>query len=338
MPGLPIYENTIADMAAKASLSVVNISSITSITISRSPSSQYFPYEFPGNGSQQQEKLEAKHTGSGVIIRSDGYILTNSHVVGPSSQIKVTLYDKRIFPGKVIGRDSFTDLALVKIQANNLPIAHLGTSKSLRPGDLAVAIGSPLGLDRTVTLGIVSALNRSIADLNNNVELVQTDAAINPGNSGGPLLNIRGDVIGINTAIEGNAQNIGFAIPVDTAKEVAEQLLANKKISRAYLGIYMQDLTPDLAKALGLDQAEQGVLVSKVLSGTAGARAGLSVGDVISRVDGKAVASSQDVQKQVRNHKPGDNVTLTLTRRNGMQRNVSVTVGQYPTVPEEGER
>ena len=178
--------------------------------------------------------------------------------------IKVTLNDKRTFKGTVVGRDSLTDLAIVKIEAKNLPAARFGTSKTIRPGDWAIAIGSPLGLDHTVTLGIISALGRSLSDLNNSVELIQTDAAINPGNSGGPLLNIHGDVVGVNTAIRGDAQNIGFAIPVDVAKDVAAQLLAHGTIARPYLGIFMQELDEKLAHSLALSPSTKGVIIAGI--------------------------------------------------------------------------
>lgn len=219
---LKIGDNAIADIAESAAPSVVNIDTQMSVSMPRDVFHNgrgFGNFEFffgPGFQGLPQEprRFESRGSGSGVIVRKDGYILTNNHVVKNATAIKVTLNDKQVFKGKVVGRDSFTDLALVKIDAQDLPVARFGSSKALRPGDWAIAIGSPLGLDHTVTLGIVSALGRSLADLNNNVELIQTDAAINPGNSGGPLLNIHGEVIGINTAIRSDAQNIGFAIPI----------------------------------------------------------------------------------------------------------------------------
>src|SRR5579885_709784 len=279
-------ENTVADIAAEASKSVVSIQTTSTVSVSEAPFHLGLPFkdfeQFFGPDAQlfQQNrvrKYESHGTGSGVIIRPDGYILTNNHVI-QADDITVTLDDKRTFKGKVVGRDSFTDLALVKIDAGNLPVAKLGSTKTLRPGDWAIAIGSPLGLDHTVTFGIISALGRSLSELGSNVELIQTDAAINPGNSGGPLLNIHGEVIGLNTAIRGDAQNVGFAIPIDVAKEVANQLLKGGKIARAYLGIYMHELEPSLCKSLGLQESMKGVLVARVAEGSPADKSGLQLG------------------------------------------------------------
>src|SRR5579885_1415457 len=280
--------NTVADIASEASKYVVNIDTKKSTTVPDAPFHFNLPFKdfefFFGPDMQPFDqkgltprKFESKGTGSGVIYRADGYILTNNHVV-QADEITITLADKRTFKGKVVGRDSFTDLALVKIDANNLPAAKLGSSKTLRPGDWAIAIGSPLGLDHTVTFGIISALGRSLSELGSNVELIQTDAAINPGNSGGPLLNIHGEVIGLNTAIRGDAQNVGFAIPIDVAKEVANQLLKGGKIARAYLGIYMHELEPSLCKSLGLQESMKGVLVARVAEGSPADKSGLQLG------------------------------------------------------------
>lgn len=331
---LSLGENTIADIAQEASGSVVNIDVESKIDL---PQYQFDPFSdfsfFFGPGLSMPHamprKFEKRGTGSGLIIKSDGYILTNFHVVGQVDKIKVTLNDKRTFEGKVVGRDSFTDLALVKIDATGLPAAHLGTSKSLRPGDWAIAIGSPLGLDHTVTLGIISALGRSLGDLNNNVDLIQTDAAINPGNSGGPLLNIHGDVIGINVAIRGDAQNIGFAIPIDLAKETSEQLLKGGTIARAYLGISMRDLDEATNKSLGLPDNAKGVLIAQIVPNSPAQSSGLEQGDVINRVDGTQITSSKQVRDLVRKHKPNDKLSM-LVARNGTLTPITVTIGDYP--------
>lgn len=277
-----------------------------------------------------------KGTGSGVIFRSDGYILTNNHVAGNADVIEVTLNDKRKYRAKVVGKDRFTDLALLKIDGvNNLPAANFGESKALRPGDWAIAIGSPLGFDHTVTLGIISALGRLLPAGQNetsslgNVQLIQTDAAINPGNSGGPLLNIHGDVIGITTAIRGDAQNIGFAIPVDVAKDVAQQLLDKGSIARAYIGIYMQDLNDGIARSLHVSPNTKGVLVARAAEGSPAEKAGLSQGDVIVKVDGQTVTNSKEVQAIVRKHKPGDNVEFLLSRGNELVA-ATIKIGDYP--------
>ncbi len=332
---LQLGENTIADIAKLVSDSVVNIDISKDYTV---PDFQdplgSLPFFFGGGDQQlhqpEMRKFQARGCGSGVIYRSDGYILTNNHVVGQADDIKVTLNDKRQFVGKVVGRDSFTDLALVKIDATGLPAARFGTSKSLRPGDWAIAIGSPLGLDHSVSLGIISALGRSLDGLNNNVELIQTDAAINPGNSGGPLINIHGDVIGINVAIRGDGQNIGFAIPVDVVKDVAKQLVEHGTIARAYLGIYMQDMDPELAKSLGLPPDTKGVLVARAMPNGPAEKAGIASGDVIQRVDGTAVNTAKEVQSFVLKHKPNEKLSL-LVARNGILKPITVTVGDRPT-------
>jgi serine protease Do len=339
-----LAENTIADIASKVSDSVVNIDTRRSITLASA--SGFDPMQSflfgPGMGfeiPQQQQRpriFEQKGTGSGVIFRSDGYILTNNHVAGNADVIEVTLNDKRKYRAKVVGKDRFTDLALLKIDGvNNLPAANFGESKALRPGDWAIAIGSPLGFDHTVTLGIISALGRLLPAGQNetsslgNVQLIQTDAAINPGNSGGPLLNIHGDVIGITTAIRGDAQNIGFAIPVDVAKDVAQQLLDKGSIARAYIGIYMQDLNDGIARSLHVSPNTKGVLVARAAEGSPAEKAGLSQGDVIVKVDGQTVTNSKEVQAIVRKHKPGDNVEFLLSRGNELVA-ATIKIGDYP--------
>lgn len=327
---LSMAENTIADMASKASESVVNIDISKNIQVPTVGFNSPFQFFF-GNGMEQNgtpRKFQQHGSGSGVVIRQDGYILTNNHVVGQADEIKVTLNDKREFQGKVVGRDSFTDLALVKIDATGLPIAQLGTSKNLRPGDWAIAIGSPLGLDHSVTMGIISALGRSLSDINS-VDFIQTDAAINPGNSGGPLLNIRGEVIGLNTAIRGDGQNIGFAIPIDIAKEVVDQLVKGGTIKRPYVGIYMQDLNEKIAHAIGVPPNTKGVLIAKVEPEGPAARGGLTAGDVIEKVDGKPVLTSKEVQKQIRSHKVDETVDF-LVLRNGALTAATVKLGDYP--------
>ncbi len=325
-----LAENTISDIASDASLSVVNIDIKKTIQLN-SP----FGMIMPGFGMIDPRSISPKAlqvgSGSGLIIRKDGYILTNNHVIQSADDIMVTLSDKRKFKGKVVGRDAFTDLALVKIEAKNLPSAKLGSSKSLRPGDWAIAIGSPLGLDHTVTLGIVSALGRSLSEISslNNVELIQTDAAINPGNSGGPLLNIHGEVIGINTAIRQDGQNIGFAIPVDVFRGVAEELIDKGKVARAYVGVYMQPMDKRLAKSLGLSEELKGVLVAGVAAESPAQQAGLKPGDIIQRVDGTEVDTSQAVQTLVRKHKPGEQLDFLILRE-GKLNPIEVTVADYP--------
>jgi S1-C subfamily serine protease len=329
--GVNIGENTIADIAENAAESVVNIDIRTSVLLPKShPQMNDFGLFFGPNGSKPvPHQFEKRGAGSGLIIRPEGYILTNNHVVMDAGEIKVTLNDGSVYKGKVVGRDKFTDLALVKIPAKGLPGAELGSSESLRPGDWAIAIGSPLGLDHTVTMGIISAIGRSLGDLNNNVELIQTDAAINPGNSGGPLLNIKGEVIGINTAIRSDAQNIGFAIPVDVAAHVVKSLLEDGHIDRPYLGVYMQDMTPALARAIGLPADTGGIVVAQVDPQGAAAKSGLRQGDVIQKIDGKPMISAKTVQKQVRKHTPGETLNV-LVNRDGKLKAVEIKIGKYP--------
>ena len=335
--GIGLGENTIADIAQSVNASVVNIDTQSSITVSDSP---FFGGPmgglefFFGNGGQNPapRKLEQRATGSGVIYRQDGYILTNNHVVGHAQNIKVTLSDKRSFEGKVVGRDKFTDLAIVKINATGLPAAKMGSSTKLRPGDWVIAIGNPMGLDHTVTLGIISALNRSLSEVNE-VQLIQTDAAINHGNSGGPLINLHGEVIGITVAINPNAQNIGFAIPVDIAKDIAQQLVQNGSIPRAYVGIQMTDLDEKLTKSLGMPSTEKGVIIARTVPGGPAEQSGLQQGDVISKIDGQAVTSGKEVQDLIRKHKPKDTLNF-LVSRNGSLTPIPTKLGDFPTQEE----
>jgi serine protease Do len=343
-----LAENTIADIAQKASDSVVNIDISNNIVVSDNPFAPTIPFGnfefFFGPGGQRAmpfsgggRKLKRTGAGSGLIYRSDGYVLTNNHVVGQADDIQVTLNDKRVFKGTVIGRDSFTDLAIVKIEAKDLPVAQLGTSKNIRPGEWVIAIGNPMGLDHTVTFGIISALGRSLRDLNNNVELIQTDAAINPGNSGGPLLNIRGEVIGLNTAIRGDAQNIGFSIPIDAVKEISDQLLSKGSIERAYLGIYMQDMDETLARSLGISPNTKGIFVAGLAMNSPAEKSGLQQGDIIQRVEGKSVDTSKQVQTAIRSHKPGDSIQI-LVFRNGSMKPIDVKIGNYPNNDKHNQR
>ncbi|OPZ83935.1 MAG: putative serine protease HhoB precursor [bacterium ADurb.Bin425] len=267
--------------------------------------------------------------GSGLIIREDGYILTNNHVVGNAQQIKVSLQDKRTFDGKVIGRDPFTDLAVVKIDAKGLPVSKIGESKSLRPGDFAIAIGSPLGFDHTVTLGIISALGRSIDAENKPISnLIQTDAAINPGNSGGPLLNIKGEVVGVNVAIRGDGQNIGFAIPSEVFSEVSKQLIEQGHVSRPYLGIKMQIMDEAMAQALGLPPNTKGALVAQVGQGSPAEEGGLQIQDVITSIDGQPVKDPEDVRAFVKSKKTGDIVRIAVLRQ-GSLTSIKVKLGEF---------
>jgi S1-C subfamily serine protease len=290
-----------------------------------------FPQGGGGNGHQQ-----TRHAiGSGFIVRPDGFIVTNAHVVRGQTTIKVTLNDKRVFDGKVVGTDGFSDLAVVKIDANNLPTVGMGTSKDLRPGEFAIAIGSPLGFDHSVSLGIISAVSRTIIDINGNINFIQTDAAINLGNSGGPLLNLAGEVIGVNTAIETRAQNIGFSIPVDIAKSVVNELIEHKGINRPWLGIVMQNLDGNLTKSLGIPSSTKGVMIAKIVSNSPALASGLVPGDIIEKIDGKDIADSKEVIDYVKAHKVQETLHMLVLRNNALKP-MPVIIGQYPDKPVTG--
>ncbi|MCC5639301.1 trypsin-like peptidase domain-containing protein [Nostoc sp. CHAB 5844] len=288
---------------------------------------------------EAQQRVE-RGTGSGFIISGDGRILTNAHVVDGADTVTVVLKDGRSFQGKVLGKDELTDVAVVKIQASNLPTVTLGNSEQLQPGEWAIAIGNPLGLDNTVTTGIISATGRSsnqIGAADKRVEFIQTDAAINPGNSGGPLLNARGEVIAMNTAIIQGAQGIGFAIPIATAQRIANQLISTGRVEHPYLGIQMIGLTPQLKQNINSDpnsnltiNEDKGVLVVKVMPNSPAAKAGLRAGDVIQKLEGNTITDAGSVQRVVDSSQIGGDLRLEL-RRNGQTLNLSVRPGAFPS-------
>lgn len=266
--------------------------------------------------------------GSGFIVSSDGVILTNAHVVAGADEVTVKLSDKREFKAKVVGIDTPTDVAVLRIDAHDLPVVPLGDPKQTRVGDWVLAIGAPFGFENSVTAGIVSAKSRSLPD-EGYVPFIQTDVAINPGNSGGPLLNLQGEVVGINSQIysqSGGYQGLSFAIPIDVAARVKDQLLAHGKVTRGLLGVAVQDVNQGLAESFGLGRA-RGALVTRVDSGGPAARAGLEAGDVILRFEGQALASSAELPPRVAAAAPGKAVTLEVWHK-GEVRAVSVTVGE----------
>ncbi len=334
--GIPIMSNTIADIAQSVAPAVVNIEAVQVRKQPQLPREilplPFGNYEYFFNGQKMQPR-ESHNTGSGFIVRSDGYIVTNAHVVRGSTKIKVTLNDKRVLDGTVVGTDGFSDIAVVKIDLNKLPVANMGSSNSIRPGEFAIAIGSPLGFDHTVTFGIISAVGRTVTDVNGNINFIQSDVAINPGNSGGPLLNLNGEVIGVNTAIQANAQNIGFSIPIDIAKSVANDLIDHKTIQRPWLGIAMLAIDEATSKAQGLE-LNKGVLISKVIDGSPAKSSGLLPADVIERIDGKEVSTPKAVQDIVKAHKVSDIINFSVYR-NGLVA-IPVTIGQYPDKPVTG--
>jgi serine protease Do len=313
---------------------VVSITSSRIVKVPQSPFSndpffqQFFGGQFPRMPQQQRER----GLGSGVIVNSDGYILTNNHVVEKSTDVKVILSDKRQFPGKIVGTDPKTDIAVVKIAATGLSTVTFGDSSKIRVGDYTFAIGNPFGVGETATMGIISATGRNGLDIEDYEDFIQTDAAINPGNSGGALLNARGELIGINTAIlsggSGGNQGIGFAIPIDMARYVMDAILKHGKVERGYIGVGIQEVTPDLAKAFHISP-EKGALVGNVEANSPGAKAGLERGDVITELNAQPVNSPNDLTLKVGTMPPGTTVHLKVDR-NGETRDVTVTLGEAP--------
>lgn len=324
---LGAFEKDIVTVVKKSMPAVVNISTITLVE-------DFFFGVYPSSG-----------VGSGFIIDPKGYILTNYHVVEGAKKIDVTLSEGKKYPGRVVGYDKRSDLAVIKIDAENLPALPLGDSDKLEPGQFAIAIGNPYGLNRTVTLGIVSALNRTIVEPNGvRLEnLIQTDAAINPGNSGGPLINIKGEVIGINTAIKSDAQGIGFAIPINKAKQIADKLIKEGKITYPWIGIRGYAITPDMLDYIKFP-VNKGVVIAEVVPGGPADKAGLKGGnrviyvdstqiivggDIITKIDGKPVESMEELRAEIQKRKVGDTVVLTYIR-GGKEYTVKVKLEAMP--------
>jgi serine protease Do len=340
--------NSFADIIEKASPAVVKISMTRIIKASDQQQGgnpfmmdPFFQQFFGGRGQMRPRDQREEGLGSGIIVSPSGYILTNNHVVEKASKLEVTLSDGRDFAGKVVGTDPQTDVAVVKINADNLPVMPFANSDSARVGDLCFAIGDPFGQDHTVTMGIVSAKNRNLEMGTHIQNFIQTDASINPGNSGGALINARGELIGMNTMIltgggggfgsgEGGNVGIGFAVPSNLAKGVMEQIEAHGKVSRGYLGAELGNVTQEMAPHLGLKNGEEGAYIASVTSNGPGAKAGLQSGDVVTGIDGKAVHNSDDLTMAVISHAPGSTVTLDVVR-NGSPTKVNVTLGTRPT-------
>jgi serine protease Do len=344
--GIPLTSTTIANIAERVAPAVVNIEvnqpfmagNMNGFPFGNLPDGFDFFFNGQrmsprGGGSQARPNMPERHnTGTGFIVRDDGYIVTNAHVVKNSSKINVTLNDKRQFLATTVGIDSFSDLAVLKIPATGLPTAEMGTSTTLRPGEFVIAIGSPMGYDHSVTLGIVSAVGRTVTDVNGNINFIQTDAAINPGNSGGPLLNMIGQVVGVNTAIAARAQNIGFSIPIDIAKPTVTDLIANKKIERPFLGLKVGELTDSVLQGLGLPNSTAGVFISQVFSNGSAAKSGIERMDIVQKIDGKDIRTAQQLQDAVRARKVGETLSFMILR-NKAAKAVSVTIGSYPSEP-----
>ncbi|PPE71287.1 DegQ family serine endoprotease [Caldimonas thermodepolymerans] len=325
--------------------SVVNIRTSARVSTRQYPGPQmdeemqeffrrFFGIPFPGprvdprrQQRPEQEELVPRGVGSGFVITSDGYIMTNAHVIEGADEVYVTLTDKREFKAKVVGSDKRTDVAVVKIDATGLPAVKIGDVGKLKVGEWVMAIGSPFGLDNTVTAGIVSAKQRETGDY---LPFIQTDVAINPGNSGGPLINLRGEVVGINSQIysrSGGFMGISFAIPIDEAMRVADQLRTTGRVIRGRIGVQIDQVTKEVAESIGLGKPV-GALVRSVEDDGPAAKAGLEAGDIITRFDGKTIERASDLPRIVGNTKPGSKVTVQVFRR-GSYRDIPVTVGEF---------
>ncbi|MEA5466329.1 HhoA/HhoB/HtrA family serine endopeptidase [Leptothoe sp. PORK10 BA2] len=324
--------NFIAAAAEQVGPAVVRIDASRSVsgvseTLEHPFFKRFFTEELPID-PELPERLE-QGTGSGFILSPDGQVMTNAHVVEGASMVTVTLNDGRTFEGKVIGTDPITDVAIVQINGDNLPTAPLGSTDNLSPGQWAIAIGNPLGLDNTVTAGIISALGRTSSQVgisDKRVQFIQTDAAINPGNSGGPLLNAQGEVIGMNTAIRHGAQGLGFAIPIETAKRIGDQLVKDGEVQHPYLGIQMVNLNPEMRQRINADdeidftiEVDSGVMVIRVMEGTPAEESGIQRGDVISKVNEVEVVTANDVQAQVEASSIGKALKVEVNRKGETQ-------------------
>jgi len=330
-------------LAEQQGSKVVNISSIKN-AVNRgsqqlSPQEEHMQEFFnrfgipmpPGMGPNDQQQRQMSATGSGFILESDGYIITNAHVVGEADSIIVKLADKREFQAKLLGIDRRTDVALLKIDAKDLPAVKLGNPKNIKVGEWVAAIGSPFGLENTMTVGVVSAKGRALPQQENYVPFIQTDVAINPGNSGGPLFNTNGEVIGINSQIysrTGGYMGLSFAIPIDVAMDVADQLKNNGKVVRGWLGIAIQEVTDELTEALGLKD-KSGALVAAVNKGAPAGKAGIEAGDVILKFNNKEIETSSDLPKYVRLTKPNNVVPVEIWRK-GNIKTLRVKIGEMP--------
>lgn len=302
-PGLRLLEEiqtVITDLAESAKPSVVNL----------------FPLSGPGRGREpaQERAPNVSGSGSGVIIDPEGHIITNNHVIGDATEIEVRFSDKSKLMAQVVGRDLDTDLAVLKVTADHpLPSAKFGDSSSVRVGQWVLAVGNPFGLDRTVTLGVVSGVGRENVNLSRYENFIQTDASINPGNSGGPLFNLRGEVIGINTAIINFAQGIGFAIPSNMAKQVIQQLLSQGRVTRGWLGVGVQPLTAELARKFGVNEGD-GVLINEVFDKDPAAAAGIKPGDILTRIDGTVIDTPNRLSRVVAGLVPGSTAKVEIVR------------------------
>jgi Do/DeqQ family serine protease len=314
------FETALSNVAEMVSPTVVSIQ----VEVS-GPRNNGFPSFFGGQGRGGI----VRGGGSGVILRSDGYILTNNHVVHEASRIDVRLKDGKSYPATLVGADSATDLAMLKIERRGLPQAEFASSEAARVGQFVIAIGSPFGLDYTVTTGVLSAKGRGGIGANEIEDYLQTDASINPGNSGGPLIDLQGRVLGINTMIIGRGSGIGFAIPAEIAQRVASQLIASGAVKRAWLGVSFQEITPELAAHFG-GNFDGGALVNAVVPGGPAEKAGLQAGDVITSIDKQRIREGHDLLRTVLRRGVGERLSLEV-RRGGKTKQVSLVTGERPS-------
>jgi serine protease Do len=301
------------------------------------PNDPFFRQFFGNGGMRRMQQPAERGVGSGVIVTKDGYILTNNHVVDDANEVKVTLLDGRTYTAKVIGKDPKSDVAVVKIDAHDLPAITFSDSDKCEVGDLVLAIGNPFGIDQSVTRGIVSAKDRAAMDLDYQ-DFIQTDAAINPGNSGGALVDADGRLLGINTAIysrSGGNQGIGFAIPTDLAKGVMESLIKYGKVTRGYLGVSIQDVSPALAKEFDVKN-DKGALVGDIVADSPAAKSGLKSGDIIEKFDGKTVTDSRHLKMEVARVAPGQTIPVEVLR-DGSTKDLKVHIGNWPGSPETAQ-
>ncbi|NJL45956.1 MAG: PDZ domain-containing protein [Leptolyngbyaceae cyanobacterium SM2_3_12] len=339
----PTSPNFIAAAVERVGPAVVRIDAERSVS-GVSPEALENPFFRRFFGDEMPPSVGPDHleqgTGSGFILNSEGQILTNAHVVEGTKTVKVTLRDGRTFEGTVVGSDSVTDVAVVKIEATDLPAVPLGSTETLIPGQWAIAIGNPLGLDNTVTAGIISAIGRTSNQVGipeKRVQFIQTDAAINPGNSGGPLLNDQGEVIGMNTAIRANAQGLGFAIPIETAKRIADQLFETGEVKHPFLGIQMVEASAEVVERINQEEGlnlkvnedESGVLIVGILEGSPAQMAGLKLGDIIQAIGDQPVNDPTEVQAEVESSAIGENLQITISRE-GRRETIAVKPAALP--------
>jgi Do/DeqQ family serine protease len=342
-------KNSFAPIVKKVLPEVVNISSSKVVKTSAGSSEQMpqmmpmdpFFRQFFGDNSGRQfnipEEDRERSLGSGVIVSPEGYILTNNHVVAGATEIRVTTSDKHAYKARIVGTDPRTDIAVLKVEATNLPSVTIADSSQVQVGDYALAIGDPFGVGETVTMGIVSATGRANLGIEDYEDFIQTDAPINPGNSGGALVNDRGELIGINTAIlshgSGGSQGVGFAVPSNLARNVMDQIVRNGKVTRAYLGVSIQEVSPELAKAFG-EAEPRGALVGDVSSGSPAEKSGLQKGDIVVELNGKPITDNNQLRMSISMMPPDATANLKVLR-NGSEREIAVKLGVLPTDKEQ---